>query len=244
MVSVFWAGFHVGCLDREGPVLDRPPVQTAQACLTTTAHDKGEPKVEGESHGPFVFYPSGTRTEQITGAVCVPVDTALAAKSIFDPDVPDVASVEELSGELRGAARPPVFLPSELELASVRSLTTQDGKPFQVTLLYYRSKTLDRAPENADLIVTRTLAMQPPVTVIEPEQSRLTEAVRGWTIERIFVNGAHAVFHDFENDPSADRASQQADGIQWFDDEGYFNAVIGWDLSFEVLLQIAESVGQ
>ena len=83
--------------------------------------------------------------------------------------------------------------------------------------------------------------LQPPVIVVEPGTDRLGEGIRAWTITPMSVSGHPAIYHDFTNNAQASRVEQQSDGIQWFDDEGIFNAVIGWDLPSDDITRIATS---
>lgn len=171
-------------------------------------------------------------------------DEALAAKDILnDDDVPAFDRVSDVPPTLRLSIRVPQ-VPAELQPTGVFVISSSDGSLFQATQLWHRETNRDRTPGLADLIVTRTLSMQPPVIVAMPGGQREGSWIRSWEIIPVTINGKHGLYHKFTNDPAAPRVSQQSDGIQWFDDEGYFNAVIGWQMSLADLRAIAASLVQ
>ena len=192
-------------------------------------------------HGAFLIFPTGTDPQALDIKPGESPDDTLGHMSVRDPGVLTVDSPADLSAEQRAMVREPQFLPPGFELDRVHVIAFPDGRPFQTTLVYFRDTNEGRELEDADLFVTRTLSMQPPVIVVEPGTDRLGEGIRAWTITPMSVSGHPAIYHDFTNNAQASRVEQQSDGIQWFDDEGIFNAVIGWDLPSDDITRIATS---
>jgi hypothetical protein len=79
--------------------------------------------------------------------------------------------------------------------------------------------------------------------IVLPGDLSAESAVSSWSIEPVLVGTYKGIFNQFSNVAGADRESQNANSLQWFDEDGYKILLSGWGFSLEQLLELAATLG-
>lgn len=192
--------------------------------------------------GPFIIYPAGTRIEDVPDERGTPAYPDLAGRDLGED--PDVIRTQAFDG-VPASARPALLtpdLPPGVELSGIWVLLAPDGSMYRSVMFWHRTDAPTRTLETADVVVGRSLAAPPPSIVVAPGTLPPDASVSGWSIEPVVVDGHEGIFHRFTNTAGGDREAQQANSLQWFDDDGYKMLLSGWNSSLDELLTMAATL--